>query len=149
MADIGQAPVLIRREVSGFVLNRLQCALVKEALWLVEGGVIDPMDLDLVIKKGLGLRWVLMGPFETGHLNADGGYADYMRKYEHVFNTQFKALDHPQEVVLEVVDRVDAALRLAYPEGVAARQAWRDGQLAALHISLAEMANRATQGRVQ
>jgi 3-hydroxyacyl-CoA dehydrogenase len=140
MLDVGQVPVLIHKELGGFVLNRLQCAVVKEALWLVETGVIEPMDLDLVMKRGLALRWVLMGPFETGHLNADGGYADYMRKYMHVFNEQFAEQQREQQVSLPVVDQVDAALRSAFPQGVRSRQAWRDGQLKALRGWLAEQA---------
>jgi 3-hydroxyacyl-CoA dehydrogenase len=78
---VGQAPVIINRELEGFVLNRLQGALLAEAFRLVGEGVISPSDLDRTVKDGLGLRWSFMGPFETIDMNAPGGIADYCNRY--------------------------------------------------------------------
>ena len=78
---IGMRPIEVRREVDGFVLNRLQAALLTEAFRLVEDGVVSPQDLDRTIADGLGLRWAFMGPFETIELNAPEGIADYCRRY--------------------------------------------------------------------
>src|SRR5918997_80645 len=79
--SVGQVPIVVNREVEGFVLNRLQGALLAEAFRLVGEDVVSPQDLDKTLKDGLGLRWSFMGPFETIELNAPGGIADYCRRY--------------------------------------------------------------------
>ncbi|HZA96311.1 MAG TPA: 3-hydroxyacyl-CoA dehydrogenase, partial [Burkholderiaceae bacterium] len=81
MESLGQVPVLIRREIEGFVLNRLQGALLTEAMRLVAEGVVSPDDLDKTMRDGLGMRWSFMGPFETIDLNAPGGVSDYCARY--------------------------------------------------------------------
>ncbi|MEP6609422.1 MAG: 3-hydroxyacyl-CoA dehydrogenase [Burkholderiaceae bacterium] len=81
MESVGQVPVLVRREIEGFVLNRLQGALLSEAMRLVADGVVSPEDLDKTVRDGLGLRWSFMGPFETIELNAPGGVPDYCARY--------------------------------------------------------------------
>src|SRR6202163_3133314 len=63
--EIGQVPVTVKREINGFVLNRLQGALLAEAFRLVGEGYISAEDLDHTVKDGLGLRWSFLGPFET------------------------------------------------------------------------------------
>ena len=79
--DIGQVPVIVNKEINGFVLNRLQGALLAEAFRLVGEGYISAEDLDHTVKDGLGLRWSFMGPFETIELNAPGGISDYCARY--------------------------------------------------------------------
>jgi len=61
---IGKAPVRLKREVKGFLANRLQFALLREAFHLYEQGVASAEDLDTVLKKGMGFRWAVVGPFE-------------------------------------------------------------------------------------
>ena len=80
-ASIGQVPVTVLKEVEGFILNRLQGALLAEAFRLVTEGYVSPQDLDRTVKDGLGLRWSFMGPFETIELNAPGGIEDYCARY--------------------------------------------------------------------
>uniref|UniRef100_A0A674JD57 L-gulonate 3-dehydrogenase n=1 Tax=Terrapene triunguis TaxID=2587831 RepID=A0A674JD57_9SAUR len=72
MKKIGQSPVKLTKEIDGFVLNRLQYAVISEAWRLVGEGVISPADLDLVMSDGLGMRYAFIGPLETMHLNAEG-----------------------------------------------------------------------------
>lgn len=79
--DIGQVPVIVKREIEGFILNRLQGALLTEAMKLVGEGYVSPQDLDHVVKNGLGLRWSFLGPLETIELNAPGGIPDYIARY--------------------------------------------------------------------
>ena len=67
---VGQVPIVVKREIEGFILNRLQAVLLSEAFRLVEDGYVTPQDLDKTLKDGLGLRWSFMGPFETIELNA-------------------------------------------------------------------------------
>ena len=69
---VGQVPIVVKKEIDGFILNRLQAVLLSEAFRLVEDGYVTPQDLDKTIKDGLGLRWSFMGPFETIELNAPG-----------------------------------------------------------------------------
>lgn len=131
--SVGQVPVVVRREVEGFVLNRLQSALLAEALRLVEDGVISPQDLDRTVKDGLGQRWSFMGPFATIELNAPGGIADYAARYGPFYRSL--AADPPPPGVW---DEANVACVLAEwgtaPDatGVAAKSAWRDRRLAAL-----------------
>src|SRR5271166_2899468 len=73
--------IVLKREVPGFVVNRLQVAILGEAFRLVEDGVIGALDLDHAIADGLGLRWSFMGPFETIDLNAPGGIRDYVERF--------------------------------------------------------------------
>ena len=61
-------PIVVRREVPGFVLNRLQCSLLREALWLVENGVASPRDIDYAISNSIGRRWAVAGIFEVFEL---------------------------------------------------------------------------------
>ena len=81
MTEVGQVPIVVRRELDGFILNRLQGALLSEAMRLVGEGYVSPEDLDKTIAHGLGLRWSFMGPFATIELNAPGGVADYCARY--------------------------------------------------------------------
>lgn len=68
VAAAGKEPVRVRREVPGFLGNRLQHALQREALYLVEQGIASPEDVDRVVKYGFGLRYALMGPLERADL---------------------------------------------------------------------------------
>jgi L-gulonate 3-dehydrogenase len=81
MVAVQQVPIVLRREVPGFIVNRLQVALLSEAFRLVEDEVISAVDLDRAIADGLGLRWSFMGPFETIDLNAPGGIRDYVERF--------------------------------------------------------------------
>jgi 3-hydroxybutyryl-CoA dehydrogenase len=65
LAGLGKRPVRLDREVPGLLWNRLQIAVLRECLWLVEEGVAAPETLDEVMRDGLARRWRLTGPFET------------------------------------------------------------------------------------
>lgn len=65
MEGLGKAPVVVRRDVPGFVVNRLQYALLREAYSLVDSGVASFADVDRAVTYGLGARWAAIGPFET------------------------------------------------------------------------------------
>lgn len=69
----GMSPVRVRSEVEGFVFNRLQGALLREAYCLVRDGVVSADDVDRVVRDGLGRRWSVIGPFATAELNTRGG----------------------------------------------------------------------------
>src|SRR5436190_1272871 len=78
---VGQVPIVVRTEIQGFILNRLQGALLAEAFRLYADGYASTEDIDKTVHDGLGLRWSFMGPFETIDLNAPGGVADYCARY--------------------------------------------------------------------
>ncbi|HSE82700.1 MAG TPA: 3-hydroxyacyl-CoA dehydrogenase NAD-binding domain-containing protein [Gaiellaceae bacterium] len=65
MDDLGKAPIVVRRDTPGFVANRLQYALLREAYALVDAGVCTFADVDRAVSHGLGARWAAIGPFET------------------------------------------------------------------------------------
>ena len=65
MSGIGKSPVIVQKEVPGFIGNRLQAALFREALSLVESGVATPQDVDMVIKSSFGRRLAAAGVFEV------------------------------------------------------------------------------------
>ena len=73
LKNTGMLPVLISNEPQGFVFNRIQGAVLREAYCLVRDGVITPQDLDLIVTQGLGKRWSITGPFATAALNVQGG----------------------------------------------------------------------------
>jgi L-gulonate 3-dehydrogenase len=81
LRSVGQTPVLLKRYAPGFLLNRMQAALIREAVCLVESGVADVDAVDAVIRDGLGLRWGLLGPFGVANTNADGGIREYLQRY--------------------------------------------------------------------
>jgi 3-hydroxyacyl-CoA dehydrogenase len=107
--EIGQVPVTINREINGFVLNRLQGALLAEAFRLVGDGYISAEDLDHTVKDGLGLRWCFLGPFETIELNAPGGIPDYCARYTGFYRELASAAAGPEVYQSPNVDRVIAA----------------------------------------
>jgi 3-hydroxyacyl-CoA dehydrogenase len=131
--SVGQVPVVIRREAEGFVLNRLQSALLAEALRLVEDGMISPQDLDRTVKDGLGQRWSFMGPLATIELNAPGGIADYAARYGPFYRSLAADPASPSVWDADAVARVLAEWG-ATPdtETIAAKSVWRDRRLAAL-----------------
>ncbi|MBV1798534.1 3-hydroxyacyl-CoA dehydrogenase [Siccirubricoccus sp. G192] len=132
MRRVGQVPVTALKETRGFVLNRLQAALVAEAFRLVRDGVMSVEDVDACVKDGLGLRWSFMGPFETIDLNAPGGVADYAERFGPLMGgiTEEQA---PYDYDAPTVGRVAAERRAALPlERIEERSAWRDRRLMAL-----------------
>jgi L-gulonate 3-dehydrogenase len=71
--NVGLRPVRLTREIEGFIFNRLQGAVLREAYCLLRDGIASVEGIDTVMKDGLGRRWAFMGPFETSDLNVRGG----------------------------------------------------------------------------
>ena len=132
-AGVGQAPVLVKREVDGFILNRLQGALLAEAFRLVGEGFVSPADLDTTLKDGLGLRWSFIGPFATIELNAPGGIPDYCARYTGFY--QRLAADPAPASVYGSSNVARILSQWPHPASeprLAARTQWRNRRLAAL-----------------
>ncbi|MFT3989540.1 3-hydroxyacyl-CoA dehydrogenase [Aestuariivirga sp.] len=129
----GHAPLVMKKEIDGFIMNRMQAALVDEAFRLVEGGYASAEDVDIGIRDGLALRWSFMGPFETMDLNAPGGVRDYGQRYEHIFITLAKQMQKRANWQGPVMDEVERDRRARVPKDkLAERQVWRDRRLMAL-----------------
>ena len=139
---IGQVPVTVHKEINGFVLNRLQGALLAEAFRLVGEGYISAEDLDHTVKDGLGLRWSFLGPFETIELNAPGGIPDYCARYTGFYKELAAASAGPEVYQSPNVDRVIAAWpHQPTPDRIAKLTVRRNERLAALVAHKAKQPN--------
>jgi 3-hydroxyacyl-CoA dehydrogenase len=130
---VGQSPIMMKREIDGFVMNRLQGALLQEAFRLVAEGYASAEDVDIGIRDGLGLRWAFIGPYETIDLNAPGGARDYVERYEGLYKNLWQTQQHIVPWGGETIDRIeeDRTARLPRTE-LAERTRWRDRRLMAL-----------------
>ncbi|XP_033739696.1 lambda-crystallin-like [Pecten maximus] len=139
--EIGQAPVVLNKEIDGFVLNRIQYAIIGECWNIVKAGVMSPEDVDKVMSEGLGRRYAFMGPLETAYLNADGWlsyqerYADMMERVTSTFEP-FPKVEGPtlQTIHNEFVRKIPL-------DQLDARRKWRDERLARLSKLKKDMDN--------
>lgn len=129
----GFAAITLGREIEGFVLNRLQSAVLREAYRLVEEGVANVAGIDTVMRLGLGPRWALSGPFETVELNTPGGIEAHARRmgpaYKRIGEARGETVDWNEELVARVA--AERAVMLA-PERQDERRAWRARAVAQL-----------------
>ena len=127
LESVGQSPVQMNRYLPGFLLNRLQAALLREAVFLYGSGAASAEAIDTVVREGLGLRWALLGPFGTGHTNADGGAGEYYRRYGDAYRETWRELEADPEFSERVIDGIHAETEGMY--GASATEAlcaWRD-----------------------
>jgi L-gulonate 3-dehydrogenase len=135
MEAVGQVPVELRKEISGFLLNRLQGALLGEAFRLVEQGYCSMADIDKTVKDGLGLRWSFMGPFETIDLNAPAGIADYIKRYGAAYHEMAESAGAPETWSAALTRRLETERRQTLPaDKLGERASWRDRRLMALLV---------------
>ncbi|MER9137043.1 3-hydroxyacyl-CoA dehydrogenase [Mesorhizobium sp. M0830] len=133
LIDAGHAPLVMKRELDGFIMNRLQGALLEEAFRLVADGYASVEDVDIGIREGLALRWSFMGPFETIDLNAPGGVRDYVERYQSIYSNIFPQMLRRVDWAGEVMKTVESDRRERLPrENLGERQVWRDRRLMAL-----------------
>jgi 3-hydroxyacyl-CoA dehydrogenase len=133
LTAIGQAPIVMKRELDGFIMNRMQGALLEEAFRLVADGYASAEDVDIGIREGLALRWSFMGPFETIELNAPAGIRDYVERYQGLYENLWRQMQRRVDwggPVLDDIER-DRRARLKATDLVR-RQLWRDRRLMAL-----------------
>jgi 3-hydroxyacyl-CoA dehydrogenase len=98
--EVGQTPILCRKPAYGFVLNRLQMALFREALHLARDGVASVADIDRTVSEGLGLRWALLGPYGVEATNA-AGVRDDLEKFGDFMVSVWRELNTAAEPVTE------------------------------------------------
>jgi 3-hydroxyacyl-CoA dehydrogenase len=129
----GQAPIVMQRELDGFIMNRMQGALLEEAFRLVADGYASVEDVDIGIREGLALRWSFMGPFETIDLNAPGGIRDYVIRYQGIYENLFGQMQRRVDWAGAVLGPIERDRRKKLPEAdLVKRQLWRDRRLMAL-----------------
>jgi len=133
LVSAGHAPLVMKKELDGFIMNRMQGALLEEAFRLVADGYASVEDVDIGIRDGLALRWSFMGPFETIDLNAPAGVRDYAERYQGIYENLFPQMQRRVDWVGPVMDQVEPERRKLLPATkLQERQVWRDKRLMAL-----------------
>ncbi|WP_028060335.1 3-hydroxyacyl-CoA dehydrogenase [Candidatus Solirubrobacter pratensis] len=133
LRDAGMSPVRLRREIDGFVFNRLQGAVLREAYCLVRDGVVEVEDIDRVMREGLGRRYAVIGPFETADLNTRGGIEEHARRLGPAYARMGAERGQDDPWTPELVAHVTAQRRALLPlTDWDERVEWRDRMLLAL-----------------
>ncbi|HEY7045446.1 MAG TPA: 3-hydroxyacyl-CoA dehydrogenase NAD-binding domain-containing protein [Nocardioidaceae bacterium] len=128
--SVGKVTIEVRREVPGHVANRLQAALWREAIHLIDTGVASVRDVDVAVSSGPGLRWALMGPTTLFHLGGDeGGIAAFCERYADSFHRWWDDLGDPRLDAATVHRLVEGMSTVASVDELAAR---RDAALTAV-----------------
>jgi L-gulonate 3-dehydrogenase len=143
LQDIGQSPVTLLKECPGFLLNRLQYAILAEAFRIVDDGLCTPEDVDACMANGLARRWVFMGPFQTIDLNAPKGVQDYCDRYGKTILEIVEQQDNSRKWSPELVTKINEAARKmnGSVEEIPKALAWRDDRLAKLQSHLDKQSN--------
>jgi 3-hydroxyacyl-CoA dehydrogenase len=129
----GMSVVRVRAEIEGFVFNRLQGALLREAYCLVRDGIASVDDVDRVVRDGLGRRWAVIGPFETADLNTRGGIEVHAARLGPAYERMGGERGQHDPWTPELVGRVTEERRRLLPlERWEERVGWRDRMLMAL-----------------
>jgi len=130
MRQAGMSPVRVHMEIEGFVFNRLQGAVLREAYCLVRDGVASVDDVDRVMREGLGRRWAVIGPFETADLNTRGGIAEHAKRLGPAYARMGAERGQDDPWTPELVEHVTRERRQLLPlDQWEERVAWRDRQL--------------------
>jgi L-gulonate 3-dehydrogenase len=137
IASTGHEVIRLKRETPGFVLNRLQFALLAEAYQLIDRGICDPVELDRAVMRGLGYRFACIGPLTASHLMTAGGFAGQMRTYGPAVQAVMRQLNVTEPWSEGLAEQIDAPLRALIPENAVpdARRA-RDERIKALRCLL-------------
>jgi 3-hydroxybutyryl-CoA dehydrogenase len=128
---MGKSPVIVRREAPGFISNRLQFALQREALYIVEQGIATAQDVDKAVRDGFGRRLALAGPFEIAE---PIGWDLELRIQEYLFPHLDDSAE-PSRLVVEKVDRGELGVKTGkgfYDWTAESADAWRKAMAAAL-----------------
>jgi len=113
-ASIGKRPIRLRKPVPGHVGNRLQAALYREVLYLIQQGILSVEDVDIAVSYGPGLRWGVMGPSLQWHLaGGAGGIQQFVKQFMDGFAGLMSKLEMPDVTPALVQTVVDGVLNEA------------------------------------
>jgi 3-hydroxyacyl-CoA dehydrogenase len=133
---VGMAPVLMQRFVYGYIAARLQAALMREAINLVDKGYATLDGIDTMVREGLGQRWAFLGPFGVNHLNADGGVGEYYAKYAETYRELMATLfDESPAFDAAMAERFGGAAAETFGTDVLELRRWRDEQMKLLRAN--------------
>ena len=125
-------PIILKKEIDGFVFNRLQGALLKEAYSLINDDIVSASDIDLLVTNGLGLRWAVLGPFETIDLNTKGGIENHGKImipfYKSIFSKSKNYNFETKSIKKVIIER----RKLLPLENLSERISWRDKTISKL-----------------
>lgn len=131
MKKMGKVPVLLKKEVPGYILNRLQAALLREAIDLVDKGVASAEVVDQAFCSGIGLRDPIIGPLLRAHLAGDG-IERFLKEYAESYRIRWESMDCwtsvPPSATRAVVEAVKA-MTLVRTRSLEEIKAWRDEKL--------------------
>ena len=131
MKAMGKTPVVLNREIPGYIVNRLQAALLREAIDLVDKGIATAEDVDTAFCTGIGLRDPLLGPFLRIHLAGDGVerfFEHLSRSYQYRWETMETWTSIPQSAVKAVVQGVKE-MGIVNKRTIEEIKHWRDEML--------------------
>jgi 3-hydroxypropionate dehydrogenase (NADP+) len=134
MKNLGKVPVLLKREVSGYIVNRLQAALLREAVDLVDKDVASAEDVDKAFRMGIGLRDPLIGPFLRIHL-AGGGVERFIKNFSQSYRLRWETMETWTSIPPSAAEKIVRSVRemgVVREKTLEEIKSWRDEMLVKL-----------------
>lgn len=134
MAGLGKTPVVLNREVPGHTVDRLQAALLREAIDLVDKGIASPEEVDKAFCRGTGLRDPLVGPFLKMHLTGNG-IEDFIEKFAQSYRYRWETMETWASIppsAIEAIAKGTRDMEIVRGKSLGEIRAWRDEMLVKL-----------------
>jgi 3-hydroxyacyl-CoA dehydrogenase len=131
MEHMGKSPVVLKREVPGYIVNRLQAALLREAIDLVDKGIARPEEVDKAFCKGTGMRDPVMGPFLRMHI-AGNGIEDFIENFAQSYRYRWETMETWTSIppsAMEAVVQGTKRMKVVREKPLNEIRAWRDAML--------------------
>lgn len=131
MERMGKSPVVLRREVPGYIINRLQAALLREAIDLVDKGIASPEEVDKAFCRGIGLRDPIVGPFLRMHI-AGNGIEDFIENFAQSYRYRWETMETWTSIpssAIEAVVKGTKSMDIVCKKSLGEMRAWRDEML--------------------
>jgi len=123
--------VVLRREVPGYIINRLQAALLREAIDLVDKGIASPEEVDKAFCRGIGLRDPIVGPFLRMHI-AGNGIEDFIENFAQSYRYRWETMETWTSIpssAIESVVKGTKSMDIVCKKSLGEMRAWRDEML--------------------
>jgi 3-hydroxypropionate dehydrogenase (NADP+) len=131
MERMGKSPVVLRREVPGYIINRLQAALMREAIDLVDKGIASPEEVDKAFCRGSGLRDPVVGPFLRMHI-AGNGIENFLKNYAQSYRYRWETMETWTTIppsAIEAVVKGTRGMEIVCEKSLGEMSVWRDEML--------------------